>query len=622
MKASVFLVLGLLVGAVAGYGAGYFTLQPTINGLTGRVAQLDSRVADAESTSSRLQAELAETRNTLASRESSLRATQATLSSTEQTLVNTRSELSSALQEAGVLNANLTEARNSLTRERERVEELGSETTSLRRAIELNDGLSLTVSRASNLYFEAARKIGVDNTAAIALLRSASSELDSALQTAGGLSTLYGQLGLTPSARLLEAYSKAVLALQHLINGTIPLLVFLDDFGSAGGSATPEQKNRWLSLLDEAEAQFELALTRFKEAGDIQPEISSKALLGELETLIDATASLRDTVSRVPTMEELARREQPPLIYGTIDAADFATIMWPRFREAYPWAPANGRYIEGFAALRARFISEYQAGVATADILWQSQVPMVVELSGFLRPLPDMAHRDLYPEELYSADGRLYTTVLLTSVIAYNPNRMTAGEAPQGWLTLGDPRFKAKIVMQDVRRLESSAKILADIALEVGDTRFDQFLRALASNNPTFTSSNAEAYVKIAAGEFPVGIVLINDVLTQTPGTPVNIAWPQEEPLAAPVAASQMIGINNHATNPNFARLFVEWVLSPEGMRAIAETGRPPALLTLEHPLSLGSLMPANIRLLPTNLDFFTNGQAWADRYAIHFPST
>ena len=362
-------------------------------------------------------------------------------------------------------------------------------------------------------------------------------------------------------------------------------------------------------------------LVEQKVGGLEQALKEAQSRLAEAEKKAAEQAKELEQLRASAALEEQAKKEQAPLIYGVIDAPDFANIVWPRFREAYPWAPTSGRYIEGFGPLRARFASEFQAGAPTADIVWQPEGNMLIELApkGFFAPFPEMRYRGLYTEATVHEGGILYGTHLLLGVIVYNTNLVSANDAPKGWSDLANPNWKNKIALQNPTRLGTPAKSLADLFPILGQEKWETLAKGLAANNPLYTGSDTEAYIKVLAGEAPIGVVLINDVLRQKPGTPVAVAWPQEEPIGVPIGSITQIAVNVKAANPNFARLFVEWLLGPLGQKALGETGRSPVLTTVDVPVSLGKVLPPGMKILPSNRDFYQNGQQWADRYKALF---
>ncbi|MBI2184357.1 MAG: extracellular solute-binding protein [Thaumarchaeota archaeon] len=320
-------------------------------------------------------------------------------------------------------------------------------------------------------------------------------------------------------------------------------------------------------------------------------------------------------------LEEAAKKEKPPLIYGVIDAPDFASTVWPRFRESYPWAPAEGKYIEGFGPLRSRFVSEYNANAPTADIIWQSIAASVAELTNYLTVWPDMKYKDLYQDAMTFPNKQqpfLYVTHLLPGVIVYNKNIVTDADAPKGWMTLADSKWKNKIVMQDIRSGSGASKVFGDLQPVLGQQKWDELMKGMNANNPLYTQSSTEAFVKVVAGEFPIGIALLNDVIRQPAGSPIKVAWPTTDPKSIPLGDATTMSISKKAANPNFAKLFLTWLLSPTGQRAIAETGRSPALLTLDHPISVGKTLPAGISIMPANEDYIKNPKKWLDLMATY----
>ncbi|MBI2184880.1 MAG: extracellular solute-binding protein [Thaumarchaeota archaeon] len=322
-------------------------------------------------------------------------------------------------------------------------------------------------------------------------------------------------------------------------------------------------------------------------------------------------------------LEEAAKKEKAPIVYGTWDAPDFINIMWPRFRESYPWAPAEARYVEGFAPLRSRFISEYQAGAPTADIIIQPQDAMIGQLKDYFIPFNEMKYKDLYPAELVWPNKDrivMYTANMNYAVIVYNTNLVKDADVPKGWLDLADSKWKGKVVIHDPRTLAGIiSNLLADLQLALGQQRWDAFMKGLAANTGLLTASGTEAYVKVVAGEFPIGVAYINDVLKQKPDTPLKVAWPQNEPKSMSIAIGSYVGIVNKAANPNFAKLWVTWLLSPSGQKALADTGRNPPLPSLDHPRSMSKVIPPGLGIFTVNEDRLKDPNKWAEIYKGYF---
>lgn len=312
-------------------------------------------------------------------------------------------------------------------------------------------------------------------------------------------------------------------------------------------------------------------------------------------------------------LEDAAKKEKAPLVYGSIDAPHFLNILWPRFRESYPWAPAEGKYIEGFGALRSRFISEHKSGVPSADLLLQAAQSMRGDMPPYMAPYTDMKYMGLYTDDMVfpsKSNPLMFATALNGVVIVYNSNIVEEKDAPKGWLDLASSKWKGKIVMQTPITLGSTTEAFSQLLVQMGQDKWNAYMKGVAANS-ILTGSSSEAYTKVVAGEFPLGLALLNDIMTQKAGTPVKVAWPKDEPLGVPGGLSNMVGISSKASNPNFAKLFVQWLLSPAGQRAVGETGRFPAMLTLDHPNSLGKVFPSGVKLFPQNQDYVNNPKNW-----------
>lgn len=322
-------------------------------------------------------------------------------------------------------------------------------------------------------------------------------------------------------------------------------------------------------------------------------------------------------------LEEAAKKEKPPVVYGIIDAPDFANILWPRFRESYPWTPTSGNYIEGFTPLRARFISEFKAGAPSADLVWQTKPSMLTEMAEYMDSFPGMRFVGLYSDAMFSPSKQnpsSFTSHVQPAVIIYNTKLVKDEDAPKSWFDLTNPKWKGKIIMADPKRMESTAQILADLLIPMKQDRWNSFISGLVANQPFIVGGITEGFARVVSGEFAITIGLLNDVLAAPSDAPIKVAWPKEEPKSVPLGGAANIGISKKATNPNFAKLFLNWLLSPAGQRALASTGRPPALLTVEHPNSLAKVMPPGVDIIPANEDFFKNPKNWQDTFKARFP--
>jgi ABC-type Fe3+ transport system substrate-binding protein len=233
-------------------------------------------------------------------------------------------------------------------------------------------------------------------------------------------------------------------------------------------------------------------------------------------------------------------------------------------------------------ALAVKYTQERAAGTINADAInladptffktgndqkWWT--PLTKEL------VPSLGN---YPEKyVYPTNSVLIGTQPIG--IAYNKNLVNP--APTSWEDLLDPRFKGQLLITDPSQVPvwmATFKMWND---ELGP----DFLTKLAAQEPAFVGSSNPGAQQVGVGEkwvnIPTSLTALNDLISK--GAPIGYAIP------SPTTGVEMtISLSEGAKNPNAARLFVDFVLSPEGQALInAKTGAsvlPNIPGTLEYP--------------------------------------
>jgi iron(III) transport system substrate-binding protein len=157
-------------------------------------------------------------------------------------------------------------------------------------------------------------------------------------------------------------------------------------------------------------------------------------------------------------------------------------------------------------------------------------------------------------------------------VIMYNTELVAPEELPTRMLDLADPRWKGQIGAADSR----SGAMLAQLVVmrqELGEEQMTAFVRGLVANETEWFSGHTDIRVAVGAGEFKLG--LVNHYyyhLSKAEGAPVGIVYPdQGDGEMGLVVNSTNAGIIAGAPHPELARLFVDFMLSPEGQQVYAE---------------------------------------------------
>ena len=324
-------------------------------------------------------------------------------------------------------------------------------------------------------------------------------------------------------------------------------------------------------------------------------------------------------VSEEELLIEAAKKEKTLVMYGPWDAPDVANVIWPRFKQTYPWA-GDIQYVEGFATLLQRFIDEIKAGVPSADAQVASVGGLLLaQREGVFAAFPQMKYAPLYPEAFSDAKREWFPLQANAAVLIFNSDLVKPEDAPKSWMDLCDAKWKGQIASADPLQGSTGLTYLSNLQPALGEANWRRLMTCIFIENKAarLGTGGTETYVPTLAGEYQVATSLINDVLKQKPGTPIAIASTKE---GVPMAVSG-IGINKNAQHPNMARLFVQWMASPEGQKALGATGRPPALLTVESPAALSNALPAGIGPMPLNTDFLLDSNKWLNIFKQILPA-
>ncbi len=347
----------------------------------------------------------------------------------------------------------------------------------------------------------------------------------------------------------------------------------------------------------------------FQSLTAVQDEQKAVRQLVE-EQLKAAQQKVADVEARNKLIEA-ARREGSVTYYGPADTAHWINTIVPAFQKEYPFI--NFNYVEIAPTQSwARLTSEYQGGVRSAD-LFQTTVPKVREATRLgMATAYRNPYASLYPKGLVDPDYGYPFNLGGPWVIAYNTNLVKESEAPKKWDELADPKWKGQIVWgQNPITLGGGGIGPLELRGQFGEQWWSTWSKGLAANKPVFTGSMSQAYNLVLRGEYKLGTVYGNDVLSQKPGTPVAIAW--TNPV---VVIPNWTFLVSNAPHPNAAKLFLEWLASPAGQLAVANTGRLAVLPTLEHPTALKNVLPRGIEAVANKFpDVYDN----PDKYVAEF---
>jgi iron(III) transport system substrate-binding protein len=220
--------------------------------------------------------------------------------------------------------------------------------------------------------------------------------------------------------------------------------------------------------------------------------------------------------------------------------------------------------------VQERLRSEQAAGRYLADVFQSgASVFLALKNGGAFEPygaLPNLAN---------VTDQSLVTDLSIpNSIQGYgilvNTRLVPADQAPKTWLDLLDPRWKGKILSDDMRANGSGLAMFTALYDKYGE----DYHKKLAANQPVFGRTLGNDIFRAARGEYAIFIPLPISNFQALKGLPVKLVLPPE---GVPDAV-QTSSIPVHPPHPNAARVFMNFMLEPDAQLVYARTGAIPTV--------------------------------------------
>jgi iron(III) transport system substrate-binding protein len=237
-----------------------------------------------------------------------------------------------------------------------------------------------------------------------------------------------------------------------------------------------------------------------------------------------------------------------------------------------------------------------------ADVFWSNEPvrTLVLKSRDVLAPYRS-PNADGIPAALVDPEGYWTGFSARIRVIAYNTKLVKPEEVPQSVFDLADPRWRGQTAIADPRFGSTSFHVAALYAI-AGDEKMDDFFRRLKENGVRVVDGNSVVRDLVVRGDVKLGLTDTDDVnVALEDGQPVAMALPDREGLGVPVMPN-MVSLIANAPHPDEARRLIDYLLSPDVERRLAQSG------AVQIPLHAGVPGPKNIPPIdtfkPMTLDF------------------
>jgi ABC-type Fe3+ transport system substrate-binding protein len=140
--------------------------------------------------------------------------------------------------------------------------------------------------------------------------------------------------------------------------------------------------------------------------------------------------------------------------------------------------------------------------------------------------------------------------------ILINTRLVKPEDEPKSWNDLNDPKWKGKILSDDMRPLGSGNTMFAILQKKMGAA----FNEHLAEQKPVFSRDMRNDARRVARGEYPIYVPQVFAFASDLKGLPIKVIIPRE---GAPYAQMDFALLRN-ASHANAARLLVNYFLEQD----------------------------------------------------------
>jgi iron(III) transport system substrate-binding protein len=279
-----------------------------------------------------------------------------------------------------------------------------------------------------------------------------------------------------------------------------------------------------------------------------------------LGAALGSPAQARDMTAREKELYELAKKEGEITWYTAHSDDVTAQALGRNFEQHYPGIKANAVRTTAQVAFQ-RVSQEIRAGAMQVDVLSSTDIGHYVylkEKSLLERYVPDNSARVLDIYKNYDPDGNYHVTSAGMIAIGYNTSKLKEAEAPKNWTELTDPKWKDKIALGH----PGFSGYVGTWVVMLKKLYGWDFFEKLAKNNPQIGRSINDTVTmlnsgeRIVAGSGPVGTAMNS----AKKGNPLAMIYPADGTVLIIAPSGIMKGVKH----PNAAKLFMEYLLSPE----------------------------------------------------------
>jgi ABC-type Fe3+ transport system substrate-binding protein len=270
---------------------------------------------------------------------------------------------------------------------------------------------------------------------------------------------------------------------------------------------------------------------------------------------------------------EAARKEGSVVWYSTLIVNQIVRPMVDAFETKYPGIKVEySRAASSDVALK--IVNEARARRVQSDLFDGSNTVFLLRDPRLVTSYSPKA-AESWPAELKSTDGTWTALNIFYWTAAYNTDLVKPEDVPKTYDDLLDPKWKGKIAWTYDLTPGGPPGFVHNILSTMGQEKGMEFLRTFAQQEPvTIPGAQRVVLDHVISGEYPLCVMILNyhAAISMKAGAPVR--WLKMEPLLQTMG---LVSITGNPPHPNAARLMVEFMLSEDGQKVLADNDYIPA---------------------------------------------
>ena len=289
--------------------------------------------------------------------------------------------------------------------------------------------------------------------------------------------------------------------------------------------------------------------------------VHSRLLLFCALVIFDSTPS--SLAASRELLIEGAKKEAELILYASMNLEEAKTMI-SRFEQKYPFVKVKLNRTDS-EKLLTKILVEARAKKSFADAIQTLGFAMHM-----LKKSQQLGHylssENGYYSKEFKEEGYWTTVYTNPYVVAYNSRLVGKENLPRKYEDLLQPMWQGKMMMEPTK-VDWFGGVLQLMGREKGL----KYMRELAKQNIMSRIGHDLIAQLVAAGEASLDIDIPAPSVDRVRKRGAPIDW-----VAFPPAPASLIGIgiSSQPIHPNAARLYVDFVLSPEGQKTLADLGR------------------------------------------------